>query len=62
MPAGLAPVTRASALPAAPLTLVADVTWPGLLLGPESLRRPHPDGRPECRGAARHDRDSRRYW
>ena len=34
----LAPVTGASALPAAPLTLVADLTWPGSVLGPESLR------------------------
>ena len=34
----LAPVTRASALPAAPLTLVADLTWPGSVPGPESLR------------------------
>ena len=33
----LAPVTRASALPAAPLTLVADLTWPGSVPGPESL-------------------------
>ncbi len=34
----LAPVTGASALPAAPLTLVADLTWPGSVPGPESLR------------------------
>ena len=34
----LTPVTGASALPAAPLTLVADLTWPGSVLGPESLR------------------------
>ena len=33
----LAPVARASALPAAPLTLVADLTWPGSVPGPESL-------------------------
>ena len=33
----LAPMARASALPGAPLTFVADLTWPGLVLGPESL-------------------------
>jgi outer membrane protein insertion porin family len=33
----LAPVTGTFALPAAPVTLVADLTWPGLVLGPESL-------------------------
>ncbi|HZA36645.1 MAG TPA: hypothetical protein VE505_17035, partial [Vicinamibacterales bacterium] len=30
-------MAKASVLPAAPLTLVADLTWPGLVLGPESL-------------------------
>jgi hypothetical protein len=33
----LAPVTRTSALPAAPLTLVADLRWSGPEPGPESL-------------------------
>ena len=33
----LAPVARASALPAAPLTLVADLMWPGSVPGHESL-------------------------
>ena len=37
MPAALPAVARASALPAAPLTLVADLMWPGSVPGPESL-------------------------
>ena len=56
----LIPKTRTSALPASPLALVADLTWPGSVPGPESL-----GGRVQVAvldGAARalYDREGRR--
>ena len=52
----LAAAVGASALPASPLTLVADLAWPGSVLAPVA-RRPHRDRHAECCRSARQDRD-----